>query len=128
MALFRTDSVTLSYSNVEAAKQWWINAFACKVVRAPDDWDNSLPSDVALTLPGDDSPTVLLCDKAEALRAGFDRTNPVVSIVFSDKLTKAHDFVCSHGAVAEPIQDGGDMQFFEVRDTEGNLIQVCKET
>jgi len=26
------------------------------------------------------------------------------------------------------IQDGGDTQFFEIRDLEGNLIQVCKET
>ncbi len=128
MALFRTDSLTLSYSNVEAAKQWWIHTFGCKVVTAPDDWDNPLPSDVALTLPGDDSPTVRLCDKAEALRAGFGRTNPVVSIVFSDKLKKAHECVCNRGAAAGPIQDGGDMQFFEVRDTEGNLIQVCQET
>jgi hypothetical protein len=24
-------------------------------------------------------------------------------------------------------QDGGDMQFFEIRDTEGHLIEICKE-
>jgi hypothetical protein len=48
MGLFRADSVALSYSNVEAAKQWWIDTFSCKVVRVPQDWDNPLPSDVAL--------------------------------------------------------------------------------
>jgi len=29
--------------------------------------------------------------------------------------------------VAGPIKDGGDMQFFEIRDIEGHLIEVCKE-
>jgi hypothetical protein len=60
MGLYRADSVALSYSNVEAAKQWWIDTFGCKVVRVPQDWDNPLPSDVALTLPGDSEPTILL--------------------------------------------------------------------
>ena len=48
MASFRTDSVTLSYSDVEAAKRWWVNAFDCKQVKVPPEWDNPLPSDVAL--------------------------------------------------------------------------------
>ena len=48
MGLYRADSVALSYSNVEAAKLWWIDTFGCKVVRVPQDWDNPLPSDVAL--------------------------------------------------------------------------------
>ncbi len=43
MGSFHTDSVALSYSNVEAAKQWWIDTFGCKVVRVPQDWDNPLP-------------------------------------------------------------------------------------
>ncbi len=37
MGLFHTDSVALSYSNVEAAKQWWIDTFGCKVGRVPED-------------------------------------------------------------------------------------------
>jgi len=46
MGLFHTDSVALSYSNVEAAKQWWIHTFGCKMLRARQEWDNPLPSDV----------------------------------------------------------------------------------
>jgi hypothetical protein len=49
MGLFPTDSVALSYSNVEGAKQWWIDTFGCKAVRVPQDWDNPLASDVAVT-------------------------------------------------------------------------------
>ena len=28
---------------------------------------------------------------------------------------------------AGPIKDGGDIQFFEIRDIEGHLIEICKE-
>jgi hypothetical protein len=27
----------------------------------------------------------------------------------------------------ESRSDGGDIQFFEIRDTEGRLIEICKE-
>ena len=37
MGLFHTDSVALSYSNLEAAKQCWIETFGCKVVKVPQD-------------------------------------------------------------------------------------------
>ncbi len=50
---------------LRAAKQWWIETFGCKVVKVPQDWDNPLPSDVALTLPGDSDPTILLSAQSE---------------------------------------------------------------
>jgi catechol 2,3-dioxygenase-like lactoylglutathione lyase family enzyme len=127
MSLFHTDSVALSYSNVEAAKQWWIDTFGCKVVRVPQDWDNRLPSDVALTLPGYSGPTILLNAQSEVEQAGFDRSSPVATVIFCDKLKKAHEHLSSRGVLAGPIQDGGDMQFFEIRDSEGHLIEICKE-
>jgi hypothetical protein len=127
MGLFHTDSVVLSYSNVEGAKQWWIDTFGCKVVKAQQDWDNPLPSDVALILPSDSEPTILLNAQSEVEEAHFDRAPPVATVIFCDKLKKAHEHLSSRGVLAGPIQDGGDMQFFEIRDTEGHLIQICKE-
>ena len=127
MGLYRADSVALSYSNVEAAKQWWIDTFGCKVVRVPQDWDNPLPSDVALTLPSDSEPTVLLSSQSEVEQARFDRPSPVATSIFCDKLKKAHDQLSSRGVLVGPIRDGGDMQFFEIRDPEGHLIEICKE-
>jgi hypothetical protein len=127
MPLFYTDSVTLAYSNLDAAKQWWINVFDCKVAKVPADWDCQLPSDVALQLPGHDAPTILLSSRAEVEEAHFDRPSPVSSVIFCKKLNKGHEHLTSRSVPAGPIQDGGDMQFFEVRDTEGNLIEVCKE-
>ena len=127
MPLFYTDSVTLTYSNVEAARQWWMDAFGCTAQKVPPDWDNALPSDVALNFPGSKEPTVLLSSRSEVEQAGFDRSAPLVSVIFSDKLKKAHEHLASHGVPVGPIEDGGDMQFFEIRDIEGNLIQICKE-
>jgi hypothetical protein len=75
--LFHTDSVALSYSDVDAAKEWWIDTFGCKTVKVPPDWDNPLPSYVALALPGDSEPTILLSTQSEvsitlnALPRGF---------------------------------------------------------
>jgi len=127
MGMFRADSVGFSYSNVEGAKQWWIDTFGCKVVRVPQDWDNPLPSDVALTLPGDNEPTILLSAQSEVAQARFERPSPVATSIFCDKLKKAHEHLSSRGVLTGPIQDGGDMQFFEIRDPEGHLIEICKE-
>jgi hypothetical protein len=127
MPLFYTDSVALAYSNIETAKRWWIDAFDCKAVKVPSDWDCPLPSDVALQLPGHDAPTILLSSKAEIEQAGFDRPMLVASVIFCGKLKKGDEHLASRGILAGPIQDGGDTEFFEVRDTEGNLIEICNE-
>jgi len=74
MPLFYTDSVTLSYADVEAAKRWWTGVFDCKVMSAPSDWDCPLPSDVALQLQGHDTPTILLSSRTEMGASRFRPT------------------------------------------------------
>lgn len=127
MSLFRTDSLVLSYSDVEAAKRWWIATFDCKAVKIPADWDNPLASDVALKLPGYDEPTILLNSRAELEAAGFDASGTAVPILFCDKLEKAQDHLSSRGVMAGPIQADTETEFFEIRDLEGNTIEICKE-
>jgi len=125
---FYTDSLALTYSAVDAAKQWWIETFDCKVAKVPEDWDNTLPSDVALKFPRDDEPTILLSAQTEVDQAKFDRPSTVASTIFCDKLKKGHELLSTRGILVGPIQDGGDMQFFEIRDIEGHLFQICNET
>jgi hypothetical protein len=48
-------------------------------------------------------------------------------IIFCSKLKKAHEYLRGRGAAAGPIQDSGGAEFFEVRDPEGNVIEICKE-
>jgi hypothetical protein len=47
MPLFWIDTLVFSYSDLHAAKHW-AKAFECKEVAVPPDWDDPLPSDVAL--------------------------------------------------------------------------------
>jgi Glyoxalase-like domain len=126
MALFYTDSIVLKCASVEAAKRWWTEVFDGKPMKPPSDWDNTLPSDVALKLPGHDQPTVLLCDRSEVEQAHMD-TSPTYPVLFTGKLKKAHEHLLSKGVAVGPIQDGGDMSFFEITDPEGHVIQICHE-
>lgn len=124
MPLFFGDT----YSNVDGAKLWWIDAFDCKVAKMPSDWDYLLPSDVVLQIPR----AQCAYDPFETLEPkwyNLDSTCRRRSLpsFFCDKLKKAHKHLTSRGILTGPIQDGGDMQFFEIRDVEGNLIQICKE-
>ena len=126
MALFWTDSLALCCSDVAACKKWWMECFDCKLARVPADWDCVLPSDVALTLPGYDVPTILLSSWAEVRGAGYERSNDH-PIVFCGKLKKAHAHLQDRGAAPGPIQNAGGTEFFEVRDLEGNVVEICGE-
>lgn len=127
MALFYIgDSVSLTYANLPAGKRFWIDTFGCKESKVPEDWDNRLPSDVALKLPGDDEPMIGLWDKAEVHRAGYERPN-VRQIVFCRGIDKAREHLASKGLSPTPIQELGGMRFFEIRDCEGNSIEICME-
>ncbi len=103
-----------------------MESFDCKQAMVPADWDCILPSDVALTLLGQDAPTILLNDWAEVRQAGYERSNDH-PIIFCSKLKKAHEYLLGKGVAAGQIQDGGGTEFFEVRDPEGNVIEICKE-
>src|SRR5436309_10708265 len=124
---FCTDSLVLTYTSVEAAKRWWIDTFDCKVEKVPAEWDNPVASDVALKFPQDKVPTILLCARSEMEQAKLDPPSSVVWTIFCDNLKKAHQRLSTRGLLVGPIQDGGDTQYFEIRDIEGHLIQVCKE-
>jgi len=41
--------------------------------------------------------------------------------------TKAQEWLRARGVEAGPLQHGGGMEFFEIRDSEGNVIEVSKE-
>lgn len=125
MALFWTDSIVMLCSSVDAAKQWWIETFNCKQEKLPN-WDNPLPSDVALKLPDHEEPTILLCDQSEFKNAGL--TAPAtVPILFTDDLKKAQNHLAERNVLTGPIQEDGETEFFEIRDPDGNLIEICRE-
>jgi len=126
MVQFWTEYICLQYSDLEAAKRWWIATFGCKQVPLPD-WDNPLPSDIAMTLPGTAEASILLSDRDEALKSG----NPPVDkhqMIFCKNLQKAREYLGGRGAAVGGIQNQYGSEFFEVRDNEENSFQVCEET
>jgi hypothetical protein len=48
-------------------------------------------------------------------------------MIFCTNLKKAHQYLRDRGGAPSPIQDGGGTQLFELRDPEGNIIEICKE-
>ena len=122
MPLFWADSIVLSYSDVAAAKQWWMIAFDCKEVEVPSDWDNPLPSDVALKFPGTEEPTVLLSSRSEG------REPSEHPIIFTSKAQRAYQFLLGRGVVAaRPVHKEWGTELFEITDSEGNVIEICNE-
>jgi hypothetical protein len=121
--LFWADSIVLVYADVLAAKKWWITAFDCKELPFPSDrWDNPRPSDVALKFPGTDEPTVLLSSRSEG---GEPSEHP---IIFTSKVKKAYEHLRARGVVAAgPVHDEWGIQLFQITDSEGNAIEICKE-
>src|SRR5262245_48003610 len=122
MPLFWTDSIVLCYADVANAKSWWITAFDCKEVKVPSDWDDSLPSDVALKFPGSDQPTILLSSRSEG------RESSEHPMVFTSKVQKAYQHLLGRGVTAKgPVHGESGTELFEITDTEGNVIEICKE-
>jgi len=124
MTLLWTKSIVLLYSDIQSAKQWWIQVFGCKQAELPE-WDNPLPSDIALQPPGTDEPNILLSSREEHRQAGL--AMPDRPILFCNTLEKVHRQLLEAGAAPGSMQDGGDTTYFEVHDLEGNVIEICKE-
>ncbi len=120
---FHTEFVSLTYVNLERGKQWWIGTFDCRESKLPN-WDDPMPSDIALRFPQDDEPTIQLRAETD----GRVDDEPAVSTIFCSRLKKAHEQLSGRGILVGPIQDGGDMKFFEIRDIEGHLIEICEDT
>ena len=83
-----------------------------QVLKVPPNWDDPLPSDVALTFPQDKEPAILLSAQAEVEQAKLDTPSPAVFTIFADKLKKAHEQLSNREVLVGPMQDGGDMWFF----------------
>ena len=80
---------------------------------------------MALQLPGYEVPTILLSDWTEVRNAGYERSSDH-PILFCQKLTKAREHLQRAGGAPGTVQQSG-CTFFEIKDTEGNLIEICKE-
>lgn len=95
--------------------------FDCKEVAVPPDWDEPLPSDIALKLSGSETPTVLFSSRSEG-REPSDHP-----IIFTGKIKRAHEHLPRRGVVTGAIRDDWGTEIFGITDPEGNVIEICNE-
>ncbi len=117
MRLFWSENLAFGYADIPAAIRWWQQSFDAKMAPTPD-WDS--PPAAALMLPG-------LEDYAIAIYGdyrGFGGTT--VPVIFAGNINKAHAHLEQHGVLAGPIQ-GDSPKYFEIRDCEGNVIEISEE-
>ena len=122
--LFHAESVALNYSNLGVAERWWADVLGCKRVELPD-WDDPLPSDVAMRFAGSEEPSILLSDRLEVEQAGYERPNQR-HMIWTSNLDNALQELQGRGASSGEIQTGR-VRFFELRDPEGNVLELCED-
>jgi len=103
-------------------RDWWVRSFDARAKAIPPDWDDTLPSDIALQLPDQDKPTVLLTERQSGLDPQGNRP-----LLFCRKLTKTRDWLVRRGVEIGLVEESGGTRFFTVLDPEGNAIEICEE-
>ena len=102
----------MSYRNLDAGIAWWNRIFGAERVPLPE-WDDPLPSDVALKLPDEEEPHILL----QAFHEAGEITGQTHPLVFTGNIEAALGNIGS---------DAGGAKFFDVRDLKGQSIEVCE--
>ena|SRR6185436_19360325 len=114
-------SISICYSDIQAAR-----CMGSTETRVSQDWDCPLPSDIALKLPMNKEPTILLSDQREALASGYERSN-THTVIFCSNLVRAREWLRDRGAEPGPTRSGAGPDYFEVCDPEGNIIEICQD-
>jgi catechol 2,3-dioxygenase-like lactoylglutathione lyase family enzyme len=121
MSLFYfSDPIYLPVRDVNSAAAWYIEKLGCRKQKSHDDAE---PGEIVLAYSDDTESEVLELVPMEA-----GETASEYPIIFTTDATKARNFLSSHGANVGPIQtDEQGTRYFEMRDVEGNAIEISEE-
>jgi hypothetical protein len=92
----------------------------CRELTIPPDWDDPLPSDIALKFPGTDAPTVLLGSRSEG------RESSEHPVIFTRKLTKAYEHLRGRGVVKTAVHQEWGTEMFEISDLKAISLRYAK--
>lgn len=126
-ALFRADSIALTYASPEAAVRWWTQLFGTKQIEPAADRDYALPSDIWLAFDVNDLPAVYFSKLDEVRGIGLDCIGDEHPIVTCNDIELAHKHCLQKGASPSSIQTGRGPRYFEITDPEGNVIEICED-
>lgn len=122
MASFWADAVNAYYADVAGAKRWWIETFHCVEVPVPKFWDETPAGSVALRFAHAEEPSICLMPQSAKLDSYQS-----VPVIFTDQLKKAHELLTGRGVPTNPIQGDGSHDYFEIRDPENQVIEICAD-
>jgi predicted enzyme related to lactoylglutathione lyase len=118
MSLFNFSGGYVPVRDLDAAAKWYAQTFGCRYSESTDD-------DGQRTIVPkfyDVDPGFMLGPSA-----AYDAPDPL-PIIYTDKATKANDYLTRKGVMVGPVQqDSQGTNFFEIRDCEGNLLEVSEE-
>jgi hypothetical protein len=116
--LWVADSFYIGVRDVAAASSWYIEKLGLKKTTVEMDEGEGC---VALVFPKEIPTPIVL----GPLRAKTDGTTPML---YSSNIKKAKDWLGSRRVnVGEVLQDRQGTHYFELRDLEGNAIEVSEE-
>jgi predicted enzyme related to lactoylglutathione lyase len=103
--------------DLDAAAKWYAQAFGCRYSEFTDD---------------DGQRTLLLQffeeDMGLMLGSATCPPNDLPPIIYADKAEKANEYLSRRGVFTGPVQkDAQGTKFFEIRDCDGNLLEVSEE-
>lgn len=114
MSMF-SGSIYIGVRNLEAATAWYIEKFELTKLKKPADEEDA---DVGLMSP-DGKVFVFL-----SVPNNGDVDTP---ILFVKKIEKALEWLQAHSVNAGPVLTDGQSQYFEIRDLENNMIEICED-
>ncbi|MEO5936381.1 MAG: hypothetical protein ABIP81_04125 [Terriglobales bacterium] len=127
MGLFYVqEPVFISYNKLEASIVWYMENLGCrKPAKDEAQDDDGKPLENVLLLGDDYAGTVIFC--------GADVESPstvpiTVPIINTRKIEQAHRFLSERGVSCGAVQrDRSGRAYFEFRDLDDNVIEVCDE-
>jgi catechol 2,3-dioxygenase-like lactoylglutathione lyase family enzyme len=115
-ALFeRIDTVFLLVRDFDKAIQWYTETFGFTVR-----WRHDEGGFAALNV-GETPLTLVRLEEGMEIRS----TQQALFNFYVKDPEEAHRVLVAAGADVDPIQDPGNVKFFDFRDPDGNLLSVC---
>ncbi|MFI5111783.1 MAG: VOC family protein [Terriglobales bacterium] len=118
MSMFSFSGGYVPARDLDAAAKWYAQVFGCESAESSDD-----SGERTLTLQFSEEDTgLMLCPSATS------PANDLPPIIYTSKAAKANDLLVKRGVMVGPVQqDAQGTNFFEVRDCDGNLLEVSEE-
>ena len=123
MAILRfSEPISVPVHDLEIAKRWYCEKLDFKEMPALEDDPG------AIALQHEPGEGILILGLPDEKNPGSLEPSPAVPTLFTDKIEKARNLLNSRGVACGPVQrDRQGTHYFEIRDADGNLLEISEE-